>query len=307
MPKKPVSYLLALLLLFANIKAGDAPASFSADSIGAAHLKLKSAEWQSLHDKQITTRAVSGSHGKEMAGFGAMVAEASPREFITAFETLAVFAGSETTLACGRFGKQPSLADLDNPLFTSKLKARLAAEYKQVLLDKARAYLEGGEAALCAYVDQETEVSPQEVFAGMSAAQAKWSGHTPQLYARLSAHPRQTESFLYWALQKFGKLKPVISLIHVLVHHEGPRVFIASKQVYSSHYTEAGLGVAELIPFSDAGGRARTLTAYTIRLQVDLLGGSMGFMKKRMAQPHLLETIKTSLNGLRLSVEALSN
>jgi len=40
---------------------------------------------------------------------------------------------------------------------------------------------------------------------------------------------------------------------------------------------------------------------------VDLLGGSMGFMKRRMAQPHLLETIKTSLTGLRLSVEALRN
>ena len=106
-------------------------------------------------------------------------------------------------------------------------------------------------------------------------------------------------------MQKFGKLKPVISLAHVMIYREGQRVFIASKQIYSSHYTEAGLGVAELIPFSDQSGRTRTLAAYTVRLQVDLLGGSMGFMKKRLAQPHMLETIKTSLHWLRLNVEAL--
>jgi hypothetical protein len=93
--------------------------------------------------------------------------------------------------------------------------------------------------------------------------------------------------------------------VHIVIHREGERVFVASKQIYSSHYTEAGLGVAELITVNEATGAPRTLAAYTIRLQVDLLGGSMGFMKKRMAQPHLLDTLKTSLQGLRTTVETL--
>jgi hypothetical protein len=135
------------------------------------------------------------------------------------------------------------------------------------------------------------------------------SGHSPGLYSLLGQSTRDaarnTESFLYWALQKFGQLKPVLSLVHVVIHRENNRVFIASKQIYSSHYTEAGLSVAELIPFSDERGGKRTLAAYTIRLQVDLLGGSMGFMKRRAAQPRMLETLKIGLEGLRHCAESL--
>ncbi|HVG19445.1 MAG TPA: hypothetical protein VNI02_10350, partial [Blastocatellia bacterium] len=92
-----------------------------------------------------------------------------------------------------------------------------------------------------------------------------------------------------------------------MIHRDGNRVFIASKQIYSSHYTDAGLSVAELIPFTDSQGLARTIVAYTIRLRVDMLAGAMGFMKKRMAQPRMLGALKDSLNGLRTNMEALSH
>ena len=125
----------------------------------------------------------------------------------------------------------------------------------------------------------------------------------------LSQSPRDAsknaDSFLYWALQKFGQMKPVISLVHVVIYRENDHVLIASKQIYSSHYTEAGLSVAELIPFTDERGVRRTLAAYSIRLQVDLLGGPMGFMKRRAAQPRMLETLKTGLEGLRRCAESL--
>src|SRR5262249_9320952 len=164
-------------------------------------------------------------------------------------------------------------------------------------------------AALGVYADQEEPVSAGDAFAVIEKSQAQATGHRPRLYALLGQTPpkdaQNSESFLYWALQKFGQLKPVLSLVHVVIYRESDRVFIASKQIYSSHYTEAGLSVAELISFSDEKGAKRTLAAYTIRLQVDLLGGSMGFMKKRAAQPRMLETLKTGLEGLRQCAESL--
>jgi hypothetical protein len=348
MPKKLALYLLIALLLFSSFdktvssRANDDADAFASLVNEAAHLKFNSAEWQALQAKQIVARTVSRTQEKEMASFGAMIAEASPAEFFTAFQTLSVFAKSETTIACGRFSAKPTIADLDalplsdkdlyalmhaklnaadiklsatditrlqkaagpQPLFSPKVKARLATEYKQLLLEKTQAYLENGDSALESYTDQELAVSPQQAFAEMLKAQSA-SGVTTQLYSRLAGHPRETESFVYWALQKFGKLKPVISLVHVVIHCEGQRAFIASKQIYSSHYTEAGLGIAELISFASPTGQPRTLMAYTIRLQVDLLDGSMSFMKKRMAQPHMLENLKTSLTALRLNVETL--
>jgi len=348
------SLLLALILLLvckSVIPAQDrgAPESGGEAPIatGAAHLKLKPAEWRSLNERQIVMRSLAGGHAKELAGFGAVIADASPEEFIKAFSALSVFKRSETTLACGRFSAQPVIEDLSelevsdkdlyalmrakvkesniklteadiarirvaagpSPYFSPRLKARLAAEYKQILLDKARRYAENGETALDTYADQEEAVSARDAFLAMAKFQARTAEHNLRFYSLLSQSPRaaaqNTESFLYWALQKFGQLKPVLSLVHVVIYRENDRVFLASKQIYSSHYTEAGLSVTELIPIGDEKGAKRTLAAYTIRLQVDLLGGSMGFMKKRAAQPRMLETLKTGLEGLRQCAESL--
>ena len=60
-----------------------------------------------------------------------------------------------------------------------------------------------------------------------------------------------------------------------------------------------------LIPIGDEKGAKRTLAAYTIRLQVDLLGGPMGFMKRRAAQPRMLEALETVLEGLRQCAESM--
>jgi hypothetical protein len=305
-----------------------------------------SAEWRSLNERRIVTRSLPGGNSKEIAGLGALMADASPEEFIKAFSSLSVFKNSETTIACGRFSAQPAIEDLagleigdkylyalmqararesdiklseadigriraaagPSPYFSSKLKAKLATEYKQILLDKAQAYAENGETALDVYADHEEPVSAREAFAAMIKFHAA-SEPGARTYSLLGhptrVAPQEAESFLYWALQKFGQLKPVLSLVHVVIHREDGRVFIASKQIYSSHYTEAGLLVAELIPFSGEKGARRTLAAYTIRLQVDMLGGSMGFMKRRAAQPRLLETLKTALEGMRQSAESM--
>ena len=342
---------LSLLLVWEVVSpAQSRPASDFGPSkltMDAAHLKLKPQEWRSLNERKIVTRSVAGGNAKEMAGFGAVIADATPEEFIKAFNALSVFKRSETTLACGRFSAQPGAEDLAgleisdkdlyalmrarvkesdiklteadiarvraitgaSPYFSSRLKSKLGAEYKQILLDKAIAYVERGESSWDVYADQEEPVSARDAFAAMAKFQAQGAGQNPRLFSLLGQTPRDasqnTESFIYWALQKFGQLKPVISLVHVVIYRGNDRVFIASKQIYSSHYTDAGLSVAELIPFSDEKGAKRTLAAYTIRLQVDMLGGSMGFIKRRAAHPHMLETIKTGLEGLRRCAEAL--
>jgi hypothetical protein len=340
-------FTLFLSVVCASVSLAQAPMSgVSTLAADADHLKLKTAEWRSLNERQIVTRSIPGGNSKEIGGFGAMMADASTEEFIKAFSALSVFKNSETTLACGRFSAQPVIEDLagleisdkdlyalmrariresdikltaadieriraaagPSPYFSSKLKAKLAVEYKQILLDKVKAYAENGEIALDVYADHEEPVSAREAFAAMIKFHAA-SERPGRLYSLLAqptrVSPQDAESFIYWALQKFGQSKPVLSLVHVLIHREGERVFIASRQIYSSHYTEAGLLVAELIPFTEEKGARRTLAAYTIRLQVDMLGGPMGFMKRRAAQPRLLEMLKVALEGMRRSAESL--
>src|SRR5262245_48590983 len=97
------SLLLTPVLLFvcASVIAAQVhPSGASALANDADHLKLKPAEWRSLNERQIVTRSLSGGNSKEIAGFGAMMADASMEEFVKAFGALSVFKNSETTIAC---------------------------------------------------------------------------------------------------------------------------------------------------------------------------------------------------------------
>ncbi|HYP25789.1 MAG TPA: hypothetical protein VE262_03635 [Blastocatellia bacterium] len=192
---------------------------------------------------------------------------------------------------------------------TPAIKARLADEYKKRIVGRVESYLAEWAKAMVAYNDKGDPVNAHDAFLQLANEQAKNSGHCAQFYQAISSFPQasapDTESFVYWAKQKFGDMKPVINVVHVIIHRDGNRVLIASKQLYSSHYTDAGLSVAELIPFdNDPQGTPRTLVAYSLRLQVDMLGGAFGFMKKRMAQPKILGALKESLVGLRSNMEA---
>jgi hypothetical protein len=350
MHKKLPVFLMSVLLVFTGIVTCRSN-TYDAEmmqliSPHAMHLRLKPAELQLLSKGEIVARDVPASHAKEMAGFGAILVEAEPKEFVEAFRTLSVFKQSKSIIAYGRFGDRPALTDLirlslkDKDLlelmrarvsasdvklseadiariqtiagpgsrFTSKLITALTDEYKSILLEKVRSYATLGGKALGANADQDEPVDTNDAMIRMLRYQASYAKYGDDFYSLLADHPRindeRAESFYYWSVQKFGQLKPVISLVHVTIFQEGTRVFIASKQIYSNHYTEAGLGIAELIPFTDQHGKVRTLTAYTIRLQVDMFGGTMGFLKKRMAQPRMLETLKESLQGLRTNMEA---
>jgi hypothetical protein len=351
MQRKLLVVLSLVLLVFSGIAICRSESSDSNEpeimhliSPHAEHLRLKVGELQSLSRGEIVARDIPASHSKEMAGFGAMLADAEPKEFAEAFRTLSIFKQSKSVIAYGRFGENPQLSDMarltfkDKDLlelmrarisasevklseaditriqaiagpgsrFTGKLSNSLTDEYKAILLEKVRSYATLGGKSLGANADQGEPVDTNDAMIRMLRYQASFAKYSDQFYTLLADHPRVTderaESFYYWAMQKFGQLKPVVSLVHVTIFQEGTQVYIASKQIYSSHYTEAGLGIAELIPLTDQQGKVHTLTAYTIRLQVDMFGGPMGFLKKRMAHPRMLETLRESLQGLRANV-----
>jgi hypothetical protein len=312
------------------------------------HLKLKLEDLKVLAEKQVITRGLSSKNSKVMAGFGAVLADATPGAFVEAYKTLDVFRQNQYMLAVGLFGTSPGVKDLegltidDKELYalmqaksgdsdikmseqeiariravvgkgerlTPQLKARLAAEYKKMLVERVNAYNATGQKSMGVFADKDKPVDAYDAIASLAGEQKVSNTHCPHLFSELESYPQgataDSESLIYWAKQKYGDLKPIINIVHVLIHRDGDRVFIASKQIYSSHYTEAGLSVAELIPYKDSLGHPRTVIAYTIRLQVDMLGGTLGFMKKRMAQPRMLGSLKESINGLRMNMEALS-
>jgi hypothetical protein len=187
-------------------------------------------------------------------------------------------------------------------------KAQIAQEYKRILLDRLARYMRFGDQAMGPYIDKAEPVSPDQAFQSLADEQSAESRVGRTICEYLKSYPLtqlpNSESVMYWAKEKFHDLKSVISVVHVLIHQEGDRIFVASKQIYSSHYNEAGLSVAELTPFSDDSGRIHTLIVYTIRLEPDMLGGTLGFMKKRMAMPKMQVTLRDSLARIRDNLES---
>jgi hypothetical protein len=192
----------------------------------------------------------------------------------------------------------------------AQLKEQLAVEYKRILFERAASYSRSGAEGLAAYSDKAEPVSPGKSIQVLAGEEAERGGNCDHVRCFLEgtggAGLRPEDSvFLYWARERFGELKSVINIFNVLIHKDRGRVFIASKQVYSSHYTEAALSVAEFIPFTDSSGQVHTIIAYTVRLQADMLGGTLGFMKKRMAAPKILGTLRDSLEGLQSALESM--
>src|SRR5262249_8867029 len=130
-------------------------------------------------------------------------------------------------------------------LTTPQMKTRLTTEFRRMLVERVRSYRASGATALAVYSDKEAPIDAQEAFVGLAREQAAAAQHCSHLYPYLERYPQnplpESESFIYWAKQKFGDVKPVINVVHVLIHRDGDRLYIVSKQLYSTHYTEAGL------------------------------------------------------------------
>lgn len=189
---------------------------------------------------------------------------------------------------------------------TPRLKQQLAAEYRKLLLNRITSYIKNRSADSQAYADQVDQVNVGQAFSNLARehADSRSTCYAVRELLTTGAMPQgRTVTFFYWAKQRFGEAKPVISLVEVTIQREGSRTFMISRQIYSSHYTEAAMTVAEFIPFGAALDHPRTLVVFTIRMQLDMLGGSLGFVKKRLAEPRVLLTLKESLSGLRLHLE----
>jgi hypothetical protein len=81
----------------------------------------------------------------------------------------------------------------------------------------------------------------------------------PELQRHLEAYPKGTaagaEDLFYWTKDKFGP-KPTIALYHVTIWRDPAdpsRAAVASKQIYASHYFQAGLDLTALVD-APAGG-----------------------------------------------------
>lgn len=134
---------------------------------------------------------------------------------------------------------------------------KTAAVMRQMLLEFLQAYQKGGTAAMATYADKDKQLETPAEFKKVLAASPYLLEHAPAFHRYVEDFPsgrlEGASDFFYWIKDKFGP-KPTVSLHHVTIWRNpgaGVPALISSKQIYASHYFQAGLELMALVNAKD--------------------------------------------------------
>lgn len=185
--------------------------------------------------------------------------------------------------------------------------ATLNSKLRQLLLDYVSSYLKAGNQAMITYADKTPPQSSSAAFREILAASAYLNEYAPDFRESLASFPDDTEpgrqSFLYWSDEKFG-LKPVASITHVLVSPRSDSStwrFIASKQIYASHYFEDSLGLTFLA--DDDESPTSFWMIYINRSHSDGLTGWFSNVKRAIVASRVHSGMKRNMKLVKQKLE----
>lgn len=318
--------LMAALPLMAQLRTGSEVQSYL--SVGAK-------DWQRVEHGEPYAKVLTPADSHEAALAGVIRVNASLSCFLTHFEDIESFKKNPAVLEIQKMSWPPRREDLARVTLNAsdiaalpgcrqgrcglklppgfldvwKQEARRATPsaertqelFRESLLRYLEAYLAAGDAALVAYQDSVPEVKLANEFRGMLAARpglaAIPSGGAQDFYDYLLRYPQRkpagASEFLYWSVENFG-LKPVLSVTHALQFRQAGFAALVSKQLYANHYFDASMGLT--LAVQPAGGPLYLV--YINRSRVDLLGGMMGGLKRRMARGRALDGVRKNLQDV---------
>jgi len=153
--------------------------------------------------------------------------------------------------------------------------------WRSVLAQYAVDYLANGSGALAVYRNKQVPLSVAEEFGALFEESKYFSGLAPDFFRYLQEYPRAhldgSQDILYWSKDSFG-LRPVISLTHLTLYAPvaesalaRPPAFVATKQIYATHYFDAALGLTIALDDGRSGfymvcvnrARTRSLMSFT--------------------------------------------
>jgi hypothetical protein len=292
---------LMLAMLASSARAEDPPARvFLRKVVGFTDAQIAAVE-----GGQVVTKQLPASDKPEIAAFGAVRLRGDPTAFLRQARDVGTARRSASILETGRFSRPPRVEDLagltlDEGDFdaareckpgdcgiklarsamerirreidwkAADARSRASGLMKQMLVEYAAAYMQGGTAEMATYVDKDRPLEAPAEFRKLLAASPYLVEYVPALHQYVEAFPKASlagaEDLFYWTKDKFAP-KPTISVYHVTIWSDpqNPGVaVIASKQIYASHYFQAGLDLLAVV--SAPGGGFYLMDLYRARI-----------------------------------------
>ena len=185
-------------------------------------------------------------------------------------------------------------------------KVAIQNAFRRSVLARVQAYLADGHVA--PYDDQQDSVRPATRFGAILDHSRFLAERVPRFAQHLRGYPStidpRIESFLYWSKERITR-KAIISVTHVSMARGDqpglPEVLVAAKEIFSTHYINASLGVTALMR-GEAGGP--NYLVYVNRSEVDMLHGMFGGLIRSFMQRRLKTEAANVLQGLRRRLES---
>lgn len=168
-------------------------------------------------------------------------------------------------------------------------------------------YMSRGDAALVTYGDKDDPLSVEEGFDIIVASGAYLDQIDPILIDYLRDYPENrpesvTEVY-YWTLEDFG-LKPVLNVRHLVALDSTTApigdVFVVIRDIYASHYFQAGLQVFVLNAGPPKDGQPSTYAVLAMRQRFD---SKVGGLKRGMLEKKLRNGLKDMLESSKDRIE----
>jgi hypothetical protein len=188
----------------------------------------------------------------------------------------------------------------------SKWKPAMQETFRDIVVERARAYLAGGLRELPPYRDRRTPMFGDDEFR-LLLEESPFLRHIPQLPGHLKDFPLGAapgiESFLYWSKETLGG-KPIVSVTHVNIIRPDdpalPEALVAAKQVFASHYMTGSLAVTAIVD----GVAPHRYLVYLNRSRIDVLDGFLGGFVRRIVERRLRSEAADVVRGLRRRLES---
>ncbi|HXH07614.1 MAG TPA: hypothetical protein VNI83_13615 [Vicinamibacterales bacterium] len=333
---------LLICVLLAGVVAGEPATSREQDSAAPAAL----ARWFTEGERRRLAAghvvvASQPRRGDEVAMAAAVAVDVDGERFVAWMQHIDQLYRSRFVPAIARFSARPRLADLDGltldhddledlrrcrpgdcglKLSAAEMAAirrairdagqnwRRAAEeaFRQAVLGRVDAFLDGGHDACPPYEDHLPPVHPADELAALLAGMPSGWLPDPTVLAALKARTVPTdapiESFLYWAKEAPSGSKPLITVTRVMIHPgAGPaEITVTAEQVYASHYLTASLTVTALLRDAATG---RAYLVYLRRARADVFRGVLGKLVHRALEGRMRSAASAGLATLRARLE----
>ena len=303
------------------------------------YLRASDSELRRLERGEPITRTLQSTDSREITTLGAIRVTCTADTFISRVRDVERFKASEYLLQVGRFSEAPSIDDVATleldaedrrdlrdcrpgkcglrlpaaditglrdgvPWGTPQEAASAVEAMRAFIAREARDYTIGGSAALAEYADQTTRASRAAAFHSLLRVSGFKGEYQPEIFDFLDQFPHEgangIESVLLWSRERFG-LRPVTNITHSAILRREDVVVFASKQVYTTHYLDASLGMSVFIP---SPGTQYAYVTYMNRSRVEGLSGPLAGMVRAIASRRGRDGLERTLLDVRRKLEA---